>query len=114
MKRFPNQDWRSVRFGGHGAAPASGPAKAATLKVRQQMDPVPIIWFVWLIMSFFGGLVGWYVDWRCHPNHHGSVEGFFHGALLGPFGWILLALYPPDQPDDAGDTSDAIKPADKT
>jgi hypothetical protein len=44
-------------------------------------------------LSLFSGIVGIYVDKRCRP-HASGLEGFLHGAMFGPVGWILLALYP--------------------
>lgn len=46
-----------------------------------------------VFLMVVSGVVGIYVDLRCRPWSRG-LEGFVHGFLFGPVGWILVALYP--------------------
>lgn len=63
------------------------------------MNDGPILFLILMIAS---GVVGIYVDRRCRPWSPG-LEGFTHGFLLGPIGWILLALYPTAPPQNPND-----------
>jgi hypothetical protein len=60
-----------------------------------------------LFLMLLSGVVGTYVADRCRQT---MLEGFVHGALFGPIGWLLLALYPIQHRARPGDKVSFIPP----
>ena len=60
------------------------------------------ILFLWIFSAVIGGFVGLAIGDLNGKNNGGN--GFLLGALLGPIGWIIVAVLPPNNQESSATT----------